>query len=104
MLIDCCFIPDGKNEGNAEDRLEEGHPGGDPLKKTTTNTGRVGQVGRTVDGSGDGCEITGIFTHETTSQDGSRARTGTNSIWGRWAISDPLLVVRPPQRVSKGWA
>ena len=52
MLIDCCFIPDCENEGNAEGRSEEGQSGGDPLRKTTTIAGGVGQAGRAVEGAG----------------------------------------------------
>ena len=33
MLIGGCFIPDGKNDGNAKDGLEEGHQVGTPSER-----------------------------------------------------------------------
>ena len=80
MLIGCCFIQDGDNKSNPEGRLEEGHLVGDCLRKTAIIPGRVGQVGRAVEGSADSWEVTRVFTHQTTSPDGGRGRTGTNSI------------------------
>ena len=86
MLIGHCFIPDGKDESDAKGGQEEGHPARDTLQRNATIPKRVGKKREAAEGVGDSGKVTGVLTHKTTGQDGSRGRTCTN-IWGRQATS-----------------
>ena len=80
MLIGYCFIPDGKDESDAEGWHEDGHPAGDTLRKSATIPNIVGQKREAAEGIGDGREVARVLTHKTTSQDGGRGTTCTIDI------------------------